>query len=193
MLKVVGVTSLEALTDQTVPKNIRLKKTMDVGEGVGEHELLNQLHKMASSNKLLKSYIGMGYHNCIVPAVIQRNILENPLWYTQYTPYQPEIAQGRLESLLNFQTMVTELTGMSIANASLLDEGTAAAEAMLMCFSASKRLRKVFFVDSNVHPQTIACVKMRAEGFDIKVLVGDLSAFDFDANKGKLCGILIQV
>lgn len=111
----------------------------------------------------------------------------------QYTPYQPEISQGRLESLLNFQTMVTDLTGMDIANASLLDEGTAAGEAMLMCYSAAKRQRSVFLVDKEVHPQTIACLKTRAEGFNIEVIVGDLHAFDYEQNKSKICGLLIQV
>ncbi|KAI3630330.1 hypothetical protein MIR68_011765 [Amoeboaphelidium protococcarum] len=192
MLKVCGVSSLDELIKQTVPSSILFNKDLNLNEPLTEKELVNRLKEIASKNQELKSYIGMGYYNTIVPPVIQRNILENPQWYTQYTPYQPEIAQGRLESLLNFQTMVTDLTGMDIANASLLDEGTAAAEAMTMCFAASKRLRKVFFVDKDIHPQTIACVKTRADGFGINVIVGDLAHFDFEANKDHLSGIMIQ-
>ena len=183
---------MEALIEKTIPSTIRIKKSLQIGGGIAEKELLDRLRAIASKNKVYKSYIGLGYYNTIVPPVVLRNILENPQWYTQYTPYQPEIAQGRLESLLNYQTMVTDLTGMDIANASLLDEGTAAAEAMIMCYSAAKKGRNTFFVDKDVHPQTIACIKTRAEGFDIQVIVGDLVHYDFEANPNQLCGVLIQ-
>ncbi len=132
MLATMGFDSLEALIDRAVPSSIRQKQPLQLGDRRGERELLEELKAISSKNKVFRSFIGVGYYNCITPPVIQRNILENPGWYTQYTPYQPEIAQGRLEALLNFQTMVTDLTGLEIANASLLDEGTAAAEAMSM-------------------------------------------------------------
>ncbi|KAI3661172.1 hypothetical protein MP638_005609 [Amoeboaphelidium occidentale] len=192
MLKQLKLSSMDELIAKTVPSSILVKQELKVGDGIPENEIIQRLKNMASRNLLYKSYIGMGYYDTLTPAVLQRNILENPLWYTQYTPYQPEISQGRLESLLNYQTMVTDLTGMSIANASLLDEGTAAAEAMLMCFSALKRARKLFVVDLDVHPQTIACIKGRAEGFGIKVVVGNVADFDFEANKDQLCGVLLQ-
>ncbi|KAI9137215.1 glycine cleavage system P-protein-domain-containing protein [Paraphysoderma sedebokerense] len=192
LLEACGLKKMDDLIAKTVPSNIRAKAPLSLGQGLGENELLSRLKTIASRNKIFKSYIGMGYYGTHVPAVIQRNILENPGWYTQYTPYQPEIAQGRLESLLNFQTMVCDLTGLPIANASLLDEGTAAGEAMLMCYSALKRQRNTFFVDQNCHPQTIACVKTRAEGFGIKVIVGDYHIFDFESSKQDLMGVLIQ-
>lgn len=192
MLDLCGVRSLEELANKAVPNEILLKKDLNLGPELSESECILRLKEIASKNKVYKSYIGMGYYQSILPPVIQRNILENPQWYTQYTPYQPEISQGRLESLLNYQTMVSDLTGLPIANSSLLDEGTAAAEAMVMCYSASKKAKKAFFVDSNVHPQTIACMKTRAEGFDIDVIVGHLASFDFQANKDKVSGILIQ-
>src|SRR5262245_49704166 len=132
MLKVVGAPSLEALIDEAVPASIRLKQPLDLPAGMSEYEFLRDLRHIAARNQLFKSYIGLGYYNCVTPSVITRNVLENPGWYTPYTPYQAEIAQGRLEALLNFQTMVRDLTGLPIANASLLDEATAAAEAMAM-------------------------------------------------------------
>ncbi|RUS30621.1 glycine cleavage system P-protein-domain-containing protein [Jimgerdemannia flammicorona] len=192
MLKQVGVNTVEELVAKTIPSAIRSPKPLALKEGFSERELLHRLQAIASKNKVYRSYLGMGYTDTVVPNVILRNVLENPAWYTQYTPYQPEISQGRLESLLNFQTMVCDLTGMSIANASLLDEGTAAAEAMLMCFSAAKRDRSTFIVDVSCHPQTIACVQCRAEGFNINVVVGDVRSFDFEAHRKDLCGILIQ-
>nr|MBC7613893.1 glycine dehydrogenase (aminomethyl-transferring) [Pseudopedobacter sp.] len=147
MLKTVGVESIDELIEQTVPANIRLKKAMDLPAAKSEYEYLKDLRQTASKNKVFKSYIGQGYHDVIVPGVIQRNVLENPGWYTQYTPYQAEIAQGRLQALLNFQTMVLDLTGMQIANASLLDEGTAAAEAMFMQYSLRKKSEaKSYFI-----------------------------------------------
>ncbi|KAJ3299184.1 hypothetical protein HK104_009788 [Borealophlyctis nickersoniae] len=192
MCKTIGVESLDDLVERTVPTNIRIKEPTKLGPGVSETEVLERLKFIASKNKVYKSYIGMGYTGTITPKVILRNIMENPGWYTQYTPYQPEISQGRLESLLNFQTMITDLTGLSVANASLLDEGTAAGEAMLLSFSHGKGKKNIFFVDQACHPQTIACVKTRAEGFGIKVIVGDYEIFDFANNKGNVMGVLIQ-
>ncbi|MEI6899630.1 MAG: glycine dehydrogenase (aminomethyl-transferring), partial [Bacteroidota bacterium] len=139
MLAKIGVESLDALVDQTVPPSIRLKKPLNLPDGLNEYEYLNHLKALGAKNKIFKSYIGMGYYNTITPGVIIRNILENPGWYTAYTPYQAEISQGRLEALLNFQTMVSDLTGMPVANASLLDEGTAASEAMIMLFNSRSR------------------------------------------------------
>ncbi len=160
MLKTVGVESIDELIEQTVPANIRLKKAMDLPAAKSEYEYLKDLRQTASKNKVFKSYIGQGYHDVIVPGVIQRNVLENPGWYTQYTPYQAEIAQGRLQALLNFQTMVLDLTGMQIANASLLDEGTAAAEAMFMQYSLRKKSEaKSYFISEEVFPQTIDILK----------------------------------
>ncbi|QEK51960.1 aminomethyl-transferring glycine dehydrogenase [Pedobacter aquae] len=174
MLDAVGVNSLEELIAQTVPQNIRLKGAMDLPSAKSEFEYLNHLKQTASKNKIFKSYIGQGYYGVIVPGVIQRNILENPGWYTQYTPYQAEIAQGRLQALLNFQTMVIDLTGMEIANASLLDEGTAAAEAMFMQYSLRKNAAaKKFFVSQEVFPQTIDILKTRSQPYGIELVIGD--------------------
>ena len=142
MLKTLGLNSLDELINETIPDDIRLQKALDLDDPMSEHEYLLHIHELSKKNKVYKTYIGLGYHPTILPAVIQRNILENPGWYTAYTPYQAEIAQGRLEALLNFQTMVIELTGMEIANASLLDESTAAAEAMSLLFAARERDQK---------------------------------------------------
>ncbi len=185
MLKKIGVKSVDELIDQTIPQAIRLKKPLAIGKGLSEHEYLKQLKKIAAKNKVYTSYIGLGYYNTNVPPVIQRNILENPGWYTAYTPYQAEIAQGRLEALLNFQTMVMDLTGMEIANASLLDEATAAAEAMAMFFSnrsrdAVKRNANKFFVDAESFPQTIDVLKTRALPFGIELVTGDAFTSTFD-------------
>jgi glycine dehydrogenase len=174
MLKTVGVNSLEELIDQTVPANIRLAKPMNLPPAKSEFQYLTDLKQTASKNNVYKSYIGQGYHGVIVPGVIQRNILENPGWYTQYTPYQAEIAQGRLQALLNFQTMVLDLTGMQIANASLLDEGTAAAEAMFMQYSMRKKDdAKTYFVSEEVFPQTIDILKTRAQPYGITLIIGN--------------------
>jgi glycine dehydrogenase len=189
MLKVLGFDSLEALIDATVPGAIRLKRSLHLEQGKGEYELLHELKEIARENQVFRSFIGMGYYNCITPPVIQRNILENPGWYTQYTPYQPEIAQGRLEALLNFQTMVTDLTGLEIANASLLDEGTAAAEAMSMSFGLSKTGSKIFWVSNACHPQTIEVVKTRAIPLGIEVVIGDHHTFEFNQ---PVFGVLLQ-
>ncbi|RFZ93011.1 glycine dehydrogenase (aminomethyl-transferring) [Mucilaginibacter conchicola] len=174
MLKTIGVNSLDELIDQTVPAQIRLKNPLNLPAAKSEFDYLNTLKQTASKNKVFKSYIGQGYYDVIVPGVIQRNILENPGWYTQYTPYQAEIAQGRLQALLNFQTMVIDLTGMEIANASLLDEGTAAAEAMFMQYTLRKNTKaNVFFVSEELFPQTIDILKTRSEPYGIKLQVGD--------------------
>lgn len=173
MLTTVGYSSLDALIDEAVPKNIRLKKELSLPKPLGEYALSRELKKIVSRNKIFRSYLGLGYNACITPPVIQRNILENPGWYTAYTPYQAEIAQGRMEALINFQTMVTDLTGMEIANASLLDEGTAAAEAMTMLFSVKDDNQgNTFFVSQSVHPQTLDVIRTRAIPLGIQIVVG---------------------
>ena len=179
MLKVVGADTLDALIDDTLPKQIRQKEPLDFGKAKSERELLHYMRKTASKNKVLTSLIGQGYHGTVTPPAIQRNILENPAWYTAYTPYQPEISQGRLEALLNFQTMVCDLTGLEIANASLLDESTACAEAMTMAQRVSKSKVKAFFIDENCHPQNISVMKTRAQPLGIEIIVG--SPDDLDA------------
>ena len=173
MLKVIGYPSLDALIDDTVPPSIRQKSPLEWGAAMTEREALDKMRETANRNKKLVSLIGQGYYGTITPPVIQRNILENPAWYTAYTPYQPEISQGRLEALLNYQTMVCDLTGLDVANASLLDEATAAAEAMAMAERVSKSKEKTFFVDESCHPQTIALLKTRAEPLGWSVIVGD--------------------
>jgi glycine dehydrogenase len=173
MLQVVGAPSLDALIDETVPASIRQTEPLTWGRALSEQETLWHLKDVASNNRVLTSLIGMGYYGTVTPPVIQRNILENPAWYTSYTPYQPEISQGRLEALLNFQTMVCDLTGLEVANASLLDEATAAAEAMTVALRVAKSKARSFFVDRDCHPQTITLIKTRAEPLDIKVIVGD--------------------
>ncbi|KAI6192546.1 Glycine dehydrogenase (aminomethyl-transferring) [Aphelenchoides besseyi] len=173
MLKVVGYKSLDALIDATVPSSIRQKVPLTWGAALTEREALDRLRETANKNQVLTSLIGQGYYGTITPPVIQRNILENPAWYTAYTPYQPEISQGRLEALLNYQTMVCDLTGLDVANASLLDEATAAAEAMAMCQRVAKSKATAFFVDANCHPQTIALIETRAAPLGWKVIVGN--------------------
>jgi len=190
MLRVVGFPTLDGMIDAAVPRQIRLKKSLALPAARSETELLTELKAIMSKNKVARSYIGMGYYDCITPPVIQRNVLENPGWYTQYTPYQAEISQGRLEALLNFQTMVTDLTGMEVANASLLDEATAAAEAMTMCHGLQGREgRNVFFVSETCHPQTIAVVQTRALPIGIEIVVGDHTKF---ALNEKVFGVLLQ-
>lgn len=178
MLAMIGAASLDELIDQTVPKQIRLTKKMNLPPAASEQEILKEVRTLASKNKRFKSYIGMGYFGCITPTVILRNILENPSWYTQYTPYQAEIAQGRLEALLNYQTMISDLTGLPVSNASLLDEGTAAAEAMHM-FHASKPdgQGNKFFVSQECYPQTIDVLKTRANPLGIEIVVGNHETF----------------
>jgi len=194
MLQTIGVDSLEQLIYETIPDDIRLKQPLNLPKALSENQYAEHIGKLAAKNKVFKSYIGLGYHQGILPAVIQRNILENPGWYTAYTPYQAEIAQGRLEALLNFQTMVSDLTGMEIANASLLDESTAAAEAMALLFAVRDRKQKKddvnkFFVSEEVLPQTISLIKTRAEFLGIDIVLGDHADFDFSA---EFFGALIQ-
>ncbi|MGH7973274.1 MAG: aminomethyl-transferring glycine dehydrogenase, partial [Limisphaerales bacterium] len=188
MLKSLGYSSLSALIDEAVPRSIRLEAPLRLPEARSEHEVLEALRAIASQNQVFRSCIGMGYSDCITPPVIHRGILENPGWYTQYTPYQAEISQGRLEALLNFQTMVIDLTGMEVANASLLDEATAAAEAMIMCHGM-KPERCVFFVSAGCHPQTIEVVRTRANALGIEVVVAVPEQFEFT---DKVCGALVQ-
>src|SRR5574340_277341 len=193
MLAVLSLPSLEALVEATVPSDIRLQGSLTVPSPRGEQQVLAELRGLAEQNQVWRSLIGMGYYDCITPPVIQRNILENPGWYTQYTPYQAEIAQGRLEALVNFQTMVADLTGLPLANASLLDEATAAAEAMTMCAAMSKAAgheRKKFFVSENCHPQTIAVVQTRAEPLGIVLQVGAMKSLDL--SQGEFFGTLLQ-
>lgn len=184
MLSTVGVPTLDRLIYETIPDDIRLKNPLDLPAALSENEFAEHIGELGSLNKVFKTYIGLGYHQAILPAVIQRNILENPGWYTAYTPYQAEIAQGRLEALLNFQTMVSDLTGMELANASLLDESTAAAEAMALLFAVRERDQKKnqvakFFVSDEVLPQTISLLRTRAIPLEIELVVGDHSDFDF--------------
>ena len=190
MLQFIGATSLDQLVNETIPKDIRLERPLALGPARNEHETLAQLRTIASKNQVVRSLIGMGYSGCITPSVIKRNILENPGWYTQYTPYQAEIAQGRMEALVNFQTMVADLCGLPLANASLLDEATAAAEAMSMCMAITKSKKKGFFVADNCHPQTIAVLKTRAEPLGIQLIVGATESIDF--KNTELGGILLQ-
>ncbi|MBN2485644.1 MAG: aminomethyl-transferring glycine dehydrogenase [Bacteroidales bacterium] len=194
MLGVIGVPSLDALIDRTIPHSIRLKSLPVLAPAKSEHEYLKNLSKLASGNKQFKNYIGMGFYPAIFPAVIQRNILENPGWYTSYTPYQAEISQGRLEALLNYQTAIAELTGLEITNASLLDEATAIAEAMIMLFNARPRQmvkenHNVFFVDTNIFPQNLAVIETRAEPLGIKIAKGNFN--DFTAGE-KYFGAFVQ-
>uniref|UniRef100_UPI003510DD04 aminomethyl-transferring glycine dehydrogenase n=1 Tax=Roseovarius sp. TaxID=1486281 RepID=UPI003510DD04 len=173
MLQVVGAGDLDDLIDQTVPKSIRQEVPLNFGKPKSERELMHFMRLTASKNKVMVNMIGQGYYGTVTPPAIQRNILENPAWYTAYTPYQPEISQGRLEALLNFQTMISDLTGLEVANASLLDEATACAEAMTMAQRVSKSKAKAFFVDRDCHPQNIAVIQTRAEPLGIEVIVGN--------------------
>jgi len=188
MLRELGFENLAALIDGAIPKNIRLDRELNLPEAKSETEALAELRTISRKNESSRSFIGAGYYDCITPPVIQRNILENPGWYTAYTPYQAEIAQGRLEALLNFQTMVTDLTALDIANASLLDEATAAAETMALCHAVVPG-RKSFFVADNVHPQTIAVIQTRAEPLGIEIKIGNYSRFKFDET---VFGVLVQ-
>ena len=191
MLRDLGLDSLDELIDQAIPASIRMDGYLAMDAPRSEQAVLDELRRIAGKNKVYRSFIGMGYYGTITPPVVQRNVLENPGWYTAYTPYQPEISQGRLEALINFQTMVTDLTGLEIANSSLLDEATAAAEAMTLCHRALPRNSQanVFFVSDQVHPQTIAVVRTRAEPFGFKVIVGDHATYDFAE---ATFGVLVQ-
>ncbi|KAK9836531.1 hypothetical protein WJX74_002469 [Apatococcus lobatus] len=192
MASVAGFDSIDALIDATVPQSIRREDRMEMGkytDGMTESGFLAQFKEMASKNKMYKTFLGMGYYNTYLPPVIQRNILENPGWYTQYTPYQSEIAQGRLESLLNFQTVITELTGMGLSNCSLLDEATAAAEAMTMCSAIARGKKQKWLMSDKCHPQTIEVCRTRAEGLGLDVIVGDEASFKYDSS---VFGVLVQ-
>ena len=193
MAKYVGFESMDALVDATVPTDIRRHDGMQMGEWtqpLSESEYLSMFKAMASKNKVFKSFQGTGYHGTHVPTVILRNVLENPGWYTQYTPYQAEIAQGRLESLLNYQTMIADLTGMPMAQSSLLDEGTAAAEAMTMCSAINRGKKPKFLVSDKCHPQTIEVCRTRADGLGLEIVVCDENDFDYAGND--VCGVLLQ-
>jgi glycine dehydrogenase len=191
MLAVVGgYDSLDAFIDAVVPADIRLREPLDIPAAKSEQQALEELRMLREHNQLFRSYLGMGYHDCITPNVILRNVLQNPGWYTAYTPYQAEIAQGRLEALLNFQTMVSDLTGLEVANASLLDEATAAAEAMHLTEAVSSHGgQAVYLVDASCHPQTIAVVRTRAEARGVEIVVGDPSEFEFSSG---VIGALLQ-
>ncbi|WP_428261804.1 aminomethyl-transferring glycine dehydrogenase [Haliangium sp.] len=196
MLAALGCDSLASLADEAVPADIRPARAaaelFELRDGRGEREVIASLARMAADNQVFRSFIGMGYYDCITPPVIQRNILENPGWYTQYTPYQAEIAQGRLEALLNFQTMVADLTGLALANASLLDEATAAAEAMHMCQAVTRGKKPGFFVADHCHPQIIAVMRTRAEPMGIELEVGPVAAVQGRLAEGRLAGVLVQ-
>ncbi len=194
MLSEIGLNSLDELINQTIPNNIQIKEELQLNKALSEQEYLTHIKELAQKNKQFKTYIGLGYHNTVLPSVIQRNILENPGWYTAYTPYQAEIAQGRLEALLNFQTMVCDLTGMELANASLLDESTAAAEAMIMLFNSRSRNKKKeganqFFVSESCLPQTISLLETRSQPLNIELIIGDHSEFSFTS---KTFGAILQ-
>src|SRR3954471_5157442 len=189
MLETVGATSLNALIGETLPASIRQQRPLDLGPALSESEALSHMQTLAAQNRIFTSLIGQGYHGTILPPVIQRNILENPAWYTAYTPYQPEISQGRLEALFNFQTMICDLTGLDVANASLLDEATAAAEAMALAERAAKTQTKSFFVDAEVHPQTLAVLRTRAEPLGWKLVIGDPFT---DLDRADVFGALLQ-
>ena len=194
MLEKVGVSSIDELIEQTVPASIRLKKPLNVEGGLTERQYFRKIHDIASKNKVYNTYIGMGYYDVITPAVILRNVLENPVWYTSYTPYQAEISQGRLEALLNFQTVVTEMTGMELANASLLDEATAAAEAMVMMFNSRSRAQakagvNVMLADEMMWPQTKEVLITRAKPLGIELQFGDFKSLEFTDN---VFGVMVQ-
>lgn len=194
MLNTIGVNSMEELINQTVPASIRLDQPLDLGPGLSERQYYRKIHDLAQMNKVFNTYIGMGYYDTITPAVILRNVFENPVWYTSYTPYQAEISQGRLEALLNFQTMICDFTGLEIANASLLDEATAAAEAMIMMFSSRTKDQKkneanILFVDNKVWPQTLDVLITRSEPLGITIKTGDYRNFDFN---DKIFGVVLQ-
>jgi glycine dehydrogenase len=188
MLEGIGYEGMDSFISAVVPDNIRSSHSLDLGDSTTEQQALSELHTIASQNRVLKNFIGQGYYNCITPNVILRNVLENPAWYTAYTPYQPEISQGRLEALLNFQTMITDLTGMDLASASLLDEGTAAGEAMTLCQRMSKSKGQVFFVDQHCLPQTIEVIETRAEPMGFEVVVGNPD----DVGEYDCFGVLLQ-
>jgi len=197
MVKALGLKSLDELIDQTVPKSIRQPESEAFkhrGKTIigldSESGVLRKMTQLAAQNKIYKSYQGQGYYPTIIPAVVKRNVLENPKWYTPYTPYQAEISQGRLEMLLNYQTMITELTGLDISNASLLDEATAAAEAMAMTWSIANGKRNKCYVSTSIYPQTIDVLKTRADALDIELVFGEIDKFPWDKSE-EYCGALV--
>ena len=201
MLKSLGLSKMDELIGESLPEVIRVgdkledmfkHPTKDFSGMNSESMYLEMLQNMANKNKVYKSYQGLGYYPTLVPNVILRNVFENPNWYTPYTPYQAEIAQGRLESLLNFQTMVTELTGLPVSNASLLDEATAAAEAMFMSFNVHRGKKNKFFASDKLFPQTLALLQTRAEPLGIEIVKGDPNSTDFSSLEGELCGAIVQ-
>ena len=194
MLKKIGTSSIDQLIKETLPNSILIKENLNLQKGISEFEYMNNIKEIASKNKVYKTYIGLGYYETVLPSVVQRNILENPSWYTSYTPYQAEISQGRLEALLNYQTAISDLTGMELANASLLDEATATAEAMLMMFNSRPRAMKKtganqIFVDENIFPQTLAVLQTRSQPLGIEIVMGDFSEFEFNE---KIFGTIVQ-
>ena len=194
MLQKIGISSISELVDKTIPPHIRLKGELNISDALSEQEYLKHVTELGLKNKVFKSFIGMGYNETIVPSVILRNVLENPGWYTAYTPYQAEISQGRLEALLNFQTMILDLTGMELANASLLDEATAAAEAMIMFYNSRSRSdikegKNKFFVSNTCFPQTIDVIQGRAINLGIDLTIGDAENFTAD---NQFFGAIIQ-
>ena len=198
MLQGIGAGSLDELIRSTIPSSILSPETFSFEEGISESDYLSMITGISKKNKVFKSYIGQGYYNSILPSVIRRNIFENPNWYTSYTPYQAEISQGRLEALLNFQTVITELTGMELANASLLDEASAASEAMIMMYNSRSRSdekegKNVFFADANIFPQTMDLLLLKAKPLGIEIVTGDFRKMDFsDKASDKTFGALIQ-
>jgi glycine dehydrogenase len=188
MLQTLGLKSLDELIQKTVPSAIQFKGTMNIPEALSEHRALKEAEEIAMQNEVWRSYIGLGYNDCIIPPVIQRNLFENPGWYTQYTPYQAELSQGRLESLLNYQTAVSDITKLPYANASLLDEGTAAGEAMAMCFRLNKRPR--VFLSDQLHPHVIEVVRTRASGFRAQIEILPIDQMDF--SKKDVAGVIFQ-
>ena len=189
MLKTIGLSSIKELIHQVVPGSILDEAPLKLNSGLSEEQALASIKRIAEQNQTFTSYIGQGYYNCHTPKVILRNLLENPAWYTAYTPYQPEISQGRLEALLNFQTMIADLTGMSLANASLLDEATAAAEAMTLCKRMSKSKGNVFFVDQDIFPQTLEVIQTRAKPLGIQIITGNPET---DLQDTDYFGLLLQ-
>jgi glycine dehydrogenase len=194
MLSTIGVSGLEQLINETIPQNIRLKEALDLPEAMTEREYAEHIAELASKNEVFTSYIGMGWYDTVSPAVILRNVFENPVWYTSYTPYQAEISQGRLEALLNFQTMISDLTGLPLSNCSLLDEATAAAESASMLFSARSREQmknnaNVLFVDEKIFESTLAVLKTRMAPQGIEIQTGDYKTFTFTE---KVFGAILQ-
>ena len=189
MLAALGANSLDSLLDSIVPESIREDRALRLSPAASEQEALAELAAISGANQVFRSFIGQGYYNSFTPPVIQRNVLENPAWYTAYTPYQPEISQGRLEAILNFQTLVSELTGMELANASMLDEATAAAEAMTLCKRQTRSRSDCFFVDQRVLPQTIAVIQTRAQPLGIEIVCGDAWR---DYRPEECFGVLVQ-